>query len=140
MLAHPNGLAIPHCRLYGETEAEDAIIIYDDEADSFHAMDALCSHEGGPLDLGDIEDFNGSRCVVCPWHHFEFRLTDGLSESSGLQVGSLGFLKGLGREYSTQPVEIKYSVCGNLRTPNTNRMLAESCSHDIISLIYHSVQ
>ena len=49
-------------------------------------------------------------------------------------------LNGLGRDYSTHPVEIKYSACENLQTPNTNRMLEQSCSHDILSLIYHSVQ
>ena len=36
--------------------------------------------------------------------------------------------------------EMKYGVCENLQTPNTNRMLEQSCSHDILSLIYHGVQ
>jgi nitrite reductase/ring-hydroxylating ferredoxin subunit/uncharacterized membrane protein len=38
-----------------------------------HAMAATCSHLGGPLDEGDIVE----RCIRCPWHGSEFRLTDG---------------------------------------------------------------
>ncbi|XP_067942082.1 uncharacterized protein HI_0077-like isoform X2 [Watersipora subatra] len=72
-------------RLYGEHAGEDLVLIYDDQHDRFHALDAMCSHEGGPLDLGDIEEVDGRRCIVCPWHHYEFRLADGYSDSSGLQ-------------------------------------------------------
>jgi nitrite reductase/ring-hydroxylating ferredoxin subunit len=38
-----------------------------------HAMGATCSHLGGPLERGDLED----GCVVCPWHQSRFRLADG---------------------------------------------------------------
>jgi nitrite reductase/ring-hydroxylating ferredoxin subunit len=38
-----------------------------------HAMENTCSHAGGPLDEGTIED----GCVVCPWHGSRFRLDDG---------------------------------------------------------------
>lgn len=38
-----------------------------------HAIGATCSHYGGPLDEGSIED----GCVVCPWHGSRFRLADG---------------------------------------------------------------
>jgi nitrite reductase/ring-hydroxylating ferredoxin subunit len=36
-------------------------------------MGATCSHYGGPLDEGSIQD----ECVVCPWHGSRFRLVDG---------------------------------------------------------------
>ena len=62
------------------------MLVYNVEEDSFYAMDAVCSHEGGPLDLGDIEDIGSDRCLVCPWHNYDFRLQDGYSESTGLQV------------------------------------------------------
>lgn len=29
-----------------------------------HAMDAVCSHEGGPLEDGSIEGYS----IICPWH------------------------------------------------------------------------
>lgn len=79
-------MSCPTFRLYGESEGEDVVLVYDIEEDTFHAMDAICSHEGGPLELGDIEEIDGERCLVCPWHGYEFRLTDGCSDSSGLQV------------------------------------------------------
>ncbi|GAB3557681.1 hypothetical protein GCM10027405_02890 [Arthrobacter alkaliphilus] len=41
--------------------------------DTIEAIDALCSHMGGPLEEGTIE--NG--CVTCPWHGSTFRLADG---------------------------------------------------------------
>lgn len=37
------------------------------------ALYARCSHQGGPLDEGDIVD----GCLRCPWHASRFRLTDG---------------------------------------------------------------
>ena len=37
------------------------------------AMGATCSHYGGPLDEGDVQD----DCLVCPWHGSRFRLVDG---------------------------------------------------------------
>lgn len=38
-----------------------------------HGMGATCSHYGGPLDEGSIQD----ECLVCPWHGSRFRLVDG---------------------------------------------------------------
>jgi nitrite reductase/ring-hydroxylating ferredoxin subunit len=30
-----------------------------------YAMDAVCSHEGGPLEEGTLEGYN----LTCPWHY-----------------------------------------------------------------------
>lgn len=38
-----------------------------------HALSAVCTHAGGPLDEGALID----GCVKCPWHGSEFRLDDG---------------------------------------------------------------
>lgn len=38
-----------------------------------HALDAVCSHRGGPLDEGEVVD----GCLHCPWHDSAFRLVDG---------------------------------------------------------------
>ncbi|GAA2288851.1 hypothetical protein GCM10010402_53620 [Actinomadura luteofluorescens] len=38
-----------------------------------HAIAATCTHLGGPLGEGTIED----GCVTCPWHGSTFRLDDG---------------------------------------------------------------
>jgi nitrite reductase/ring-hydroxylating ferredoxin subunit len=37
------------------------------------ALDSVCSHMGGPLDEGTVED----GCIICPWHGSTFRLADG---------------------------------------------------------------
>ncbi|CAL8308616.1 unnamed protein product [Lota lota] len=50
----------------------------------FFAMDARCSHSGGPLCDGDIEDANGVLQVFCPWHDYDFNLRTGKS-GTGLQ-------------------------------------------------------
>jgi len=38
-----------------------------------HAMEATCSHAGGPLEEGAVKN----EVVTCPWHGSKFRLTDG---------------------------------------------------------------
>ncbi|XP_068167478.1 Rieske domain-containing protein [Antennarius striatus] len=42
-----------------------------------HAMDMHCYHTGGPLQCGDIEEFNGLLCIVCPWHKYKITLAEG---------------------------------------------------------------
>ena len=39
-----------------------------------HAMGAVCSHYGAPLEQGEVD---GDGCLVCPWHDSRFRLSDG---------------------------------------------------------------
>ncbi|KAG7468141.1 hypothetical protein MATL_G00139600 [Megalops atlanticus] len=67
------------------SEDGEHIVLIRTEDDRFWAMDSSCPHEGGPLDLGDIEDLgNGKLALICPWHHFDFCLDTGES-STGLQ-------------------------------------------------------
>lgn len=40
---------------------------------SVSALGTVCSHYGGPLEEGSVED----GCLVCPWHGSRFRLADG---------------------------------------------------------------
>mmetsp|Transcript_8392 Transcript_8392/g.10367 ORF Transcript_8392/g.10367 Transcript_8392/m.10367 type:complete len:121 (+) Transcript_8392:1-363(+) len=47
---------------------------------SIYAMDDQCSHQRIPLSHGDIEEINGSPCVVCPGHFFKFDLQTGKCE------------------------------------------------------------
>jgi Ferredoxin subunits of nitrite reductase and ring-hydroxylating dioxygenases len=39
------------------------------------ALSAVCTHAGGPLDQGTLDD---AGCLKCPWHGSEFRLADGI--------------------------------------------------------------
>ncbi|XP_033126205.1 uncharacterized protein HI_0077-like [Anneissia japonica] len=72
------------CNRFSTEDGEDVMVVFHKEKNKFYAMDATCPHEGGPLDLGDIEDVDGHPCIVCPWHDFDFRLDNGKS-TSGLQ-------------------------------------------------------
>ncbi|KAL4613257.1 hypothetical protein GN956_G22579 [Arapaima gigas] len=73
----------PCTKLYAE-DGEHVVLVRMED-DRFWAMDSSCPHEGGPLELGDIEDLgNGKMVLVCPWHHFDFCLETGIS-STGLQ-------------------------------------------------------
>ncbi|KAG5849068.1 uncharacterized protein HI_0077 [Anguilla anguilla] len=70
-------------KLYSE-DGEHIVLVHA-ENDGYWAMDSSCPHEGGPLDLGDIEDLgNGKLALICPWHHFDFCLETGES-STGLK-------------------------------------------------------
>ncbi|XP_003389228.1 PREDICTED: uncharacterized protein LOC100634203 [Amphimedon queenslandica] len=44
-----------------------------------YCIDKKCPHAGGPLHLGDIEDWTGSKgpCIVCPWHKYCFDMSTG---------------------------------------------------------------
>lgn len=37
------------------------------------AMDAICSHQGGPLEEGNLEGYN----LTCPWHYAVFDVRKG---------------------------------------------------------------
>jgi nitrite reductase/ring-hydroxylating ferredoxin subunit/uncharacterized membrane protein len=49
------------------------VLLYS-HAGTVHAIAARCTHAGGPLQEGDVDD---ELCVTCPWHGSRFRLTDG---------------------------------------------------------------
>lgn len=42
-------------------------------SDKVYAMDAVCSHEGGPLEQGSIEEYR----LTCPWHPAIFDIRTG---------------------------------------------------------------
>jgi nitrite reductase/ring-hydroxylating ferredoxin subunit len=37
------------------------------------AIDAVCSHQGGPLEEGNLEGYN----LTCPWHYAVFDVRNG---------------------------------------------------------------
>jgi nitrite reductase (NADH) small subunit len=42
---------------------------------SYHAIDDVCPHQGGPLGEGEL---NG-KIVTCPWHGWEYDVTTGVN-------------------------------------------------------------
>jgi nitrite reductase (NADH) small subunit len=57
-------------RRYDVADRQIALFHLDD---NYYAIDNLCSHAGGPLADGSLE---GTR-VTCPWHAWEYDLTNG---------------------------------------------------------------
>jgi nitrite reductase/ring-hydroxylating ferredoxin subunit/uncharacterized membrane protein len=57
-------------------EAGGATVLLYRTADRIYALASRCSHAGGPLQEGKIDDEDGP-CVQCPWHNSVFRLDDG---------------------------------------------------------------
>ena len=55
------------------TAAGYGVLIYR-QAGSVQAISARCTHAGGPLQEGQIDE---DLCVTCPWHGSRFRLADG---------------------------------------------------------------
>jgi len=43
---------------------------------NYYALDALCPHEGGPLERGRLE----GESVICPWHLWKFNIRTGVLE------------------------------------------------------------
>ncbi|MFB8381151.1 Rieske 2Fe-2S domain-containing protein [Streptomyces rubiginosohelvolus] len=50
-----------------------AVLVVREAGDRVHVLADTCSHMGGPLSDGTLED----DCVRCPWHGSLFRLNDG---------------------------------------------------------------
>lgn len=40
---------------------------------TFHALDGICPHAGGPLAKGNLSQ----NIVTCPWHGWQFDVTNG---------------------------------------------------------------
>ncbi len=56
-------------------DADGASVLLHHRRGAVVAIGSRCSHAGGPLDEGDVDD---DRCTVtCPWHQSEFRLDTG---------------------------------------------------------------
>ncbi|KAM4613826.1 Rieske domain-containing protein [Polymixia lowei] len=62
-------------RSFRTLEGRDILVIYHQEG--FFALDFHCYHAGGPLQNGDIEEFDGKMCIVCPKHKYKISLAEG---------------------------------------------------------------
>jgi nitrite reductase/ring-hydroxylating ferredoxin subunit/uncharacterized membrane protein len=55
-------------------EASGVPVVLVRRGGTVHALSAVCTHAGGPLDEGSL---TADGCIRCPWHGSEFRLEDG---------------------------------------------------------------
>eukprot|EP00754_Rhynchopus_humris_P050705 Rhum_TRINITY_DN9109_c0_g1::Rhum_TRINITY_DN9109_c0_g1_i1::g.31601::m.31601 len=78
------------------------------------AIDNACYHHGGPLFMGDIEDYNEQACVVCPWHCTKIALGSGVSMYNAFDVqtedSELVDKKGGARQRVHQVIERQHDV------------------------------
>ncbi|MFF4578522.1 Rieske 2Fe-2S domain-containing protein [Streptomyces sp. NPDC001389] len=65
--AFPVGRATP-----ARIDGVDVLVVREEDG-TVRALADRCSHMGGPLSEGEVED----GCVRCPWHRSLFRLSDG---------------------------------------------------------------
>ena len=56
-----------------ETVAGDRIVALMNVEGDFYALDGVCPHQGGPLGKGTL----AGKIVTCPWHGWQFDVTDG---------------------------------------------------------------
>ena len=62
----------------GEFVAGERIVALFNVDGTFHALDGICPHQGGPLGKGKL-----TGCIVtCPWHGFQFDVTTGQHQTS----------------------------------------------------------
>jgi nitrite reductase/ring-hydroxylating ferredoxin subunit len=56
-----------------EVELNGRVVAIFNLGGKFHAMEGICPHAGGPLAEGTVE----GTVVTCPWHGWQFDLTNG---------------------------------------------------------------
>ncbi len=56
-----------------EVMAGDRIVAVFNVDGQFHALDGICPHAGGPLGEGELK----GTIVTCPWHGWQFDVTNG---------------------------------------------------------------
>jgi nitrite reductase (NADH) small subunit/3-phenylpropionate/trans-cinnamate dioxygenase ferredoxin subunit len=52
---------------------DDRLVAVFNVGGTYHAIDDLCPHMGASLGAGEVYE----ETVVCPWHGWRFRVTDG---------------------------------------------------------------
>lgn len=76
-VAHSTEIPQGQARVFTLPDGEEIAIFHIDE--TFYAIKNECPHQGGPLAEGDIE----GHCVTCPWHGWQFDLSNGTCISGG---------------------------------------------------------
>ncbi|XP_029907943.1 Rieske domain-containing protein [Myripristis murdjan] len=62
-------------RSFRTLDGRDILIVYHEGV--LYAMDMYCYHAGGNLQNGDIEEFDGKLCIICPNHKYKITLAKG---------------------------------------------------------------
>ena len=74
-----------------EVLLDNRVIAVFKTADGYFALDGMCAHQGGPIAQGKLT----GDCVTCPWHGWQYDVTNGNNLLSGKQM------------LSTYPAEVR---------------------------------
>jgi nitrite reductase/ring-hydroxylating ferredoxin subunit/uncharacterized membrane protein len=71
--------SLPEGKPVGVVASGATVLLYRGAGETApRAIGGRCTHAGGPLPEGEIQDrLPGAECVKCPWHGSVFRLADG---------------------------------------------------------------
>ena len=69
-----------------------------------YAMDAICTHEGGPLEEGNLQEYS----LTCPWHYAVFDVRNGKVSDATVWATDL----------KSYPVEVEENTGDILVNPN----------------------
>jgi len=81
-----------------ECLAGDRIVALFNVDGTFHALDGICPHQGGPLGKGCLEN----AIVTCPWHGWQFDVRSGQHQLSNTIVQPRFEVRVEGDEVSVQ--------------------------------------
>jgi len=85
-------------------EVEGRVLALVNRDGRFYALDAVCPHQGGPLDQGKL--WRGA--LECPWHHFRFDPATGANRYPGnVYPPDMPQLRGEVRPAKVYPVQVR---------------------------------
>lgn len=65
-----------------EFVVDSRIVALFHSAQGLHAIDGMCAHQGGPIAQGQLD----GQCVTCPWHGWQYDITNGKNLLTGKQM------------------------------------------------------
>lgn len=85
-------------------EVEGRVLALVNREGQFYALDAVCPHQGGPLDQGEL--WRGA--LECPWHHFRYDPATGANLYPGnVYPDDVPQLQGQLRPAKVYPVQVR---------------------------------
>jgi nitrite reductase/ring-hydroxylating ferredoxin subunit len=85
-------------------EPDGKPIVLSEVNSKIYAMDAICTHEGAPLEEGNLEDYS----LTCPWHYAVFDVRNGKVSDATVWATDL----------KSYPVEVEEDTGDILVNPN----------------------
>ncbi len=102
----------------GSADTVALVVLADDKTEIYRVLEDRCTHRGGPLHEGNVED----GCIVCPWHGSKFDVVTGSVRSGPASIAQPVYEV----RRVNEVVEVKRPEHGDLRkNPVTPASVAE---------------